>query len=193
MGAGDKQLAGFFKGVLNILSAVLPTLDKQPQAQSPRTAPRPAARRDVTADDDGRTGTAATIEIDPPAAKALRITYAPSRDGDPDAGEIIWTWVPYAENDGRGKDRPVLVIGRQSVERVFAVRLTSKSHEGDRDFLSIGAGPWDSQGRPSWIDIDQLYSVHVDGMRREASELDLPRFTRIAEALQQRYGWVRAY
>lgn len=135
-------------------------------------------------------GSTETIEITPPAPDGLQISYAPNSDGDPDAGEIVWTWVPYAENDGRGKDRPVLVIGRQSRERVFAVRLTSKSHDGDRDFLSIGSGAWDSQGRPSWVDIEQVYSVHVDGMRREASALDLDRFVRVADALQKRYGWV---
>lgn len=130
-----------------------------------------------------------TVEIDPPPASGLRISYAPDRDGDPDAGEIVWTWVPYSERDGRGKDRPVLVIGRQSAERVYAVRLTSRSRDGDRDYLSIGAGPWDAQGRPSWIDIEQLYSVHADGMRREASALDPERFARVAAALGARYGW----
>ena len=130
-----------------------------------------------------------TVEVTPPGPDGLRITYAPNRDGDPDAGEVVWTWVPYAENDGRGKDRPVLVIGRHTAERVYAVRLTSKSHDGDRDYLSIGPGAWDSQGRPSWVDIDQLYSVHTDGMRREAAALDLKRFAVVADALQRRYGW----
>ncbi|GAA5027227.1 type II toxin-antitoxin system PemK/MazF family toxin [Microbacterium fluvii] len=137
----------------------------------------------------GQSGRSATIEIDPSVAGGLRITYAPERDGDPDAGEVVWTWVPYEERDGRGKDRPVLVIGRQNADRVYAVRLTSKSHDGDRDYLPIGSGPWDSQGRPSWVDIEQLYSVHVDGMRREASALDLDAFTRVAAALHRRYGW----
>ncbi len=137
----------------------------------------------------GASGEAATIEIEPPHPDRLRITYAPAADGDPDAGEVVWTWVPYAERDGRGKDRPVLVVGRLSDERVYAVRLTSKSQDGDRDFLPIGPGPWDSKGRPSWVDIDQLYSVHIDGMRREASALDLDRFVRVAEALHRRYGW----
>ncbi|WP_439593337.1 type II toxin-antitoxin system PemK/MazF family toxin [Microbacterium sp.] len=137
----------------------------------------------------GQAGTTETIEIDPPGRNGLQISYAPSMDGDPDAGEVVWTWVPYAEHDGRGKDRPVLVIGRQSADRVYVVRLTSKSHDGDRDFLSIGSGEWDSQGRPSWVDIEQLYSVHVDGMRREASILDLERFVRVADALHRRYGW----
>ena len=137
----------------------------------------------------GRSGDTATIEITPPGRRGLRITYAPDKDGDPDAGEIVWTWVPYAENDGRGKDRPLLVIARQSADRVYAVRLTSKPHDGDRDFLPLGTGDWDSQGRPSWLDIEQLYSVHRDGMRREASALDLDRFVRVADALHRRYGW----
>lgn len=129
------------------------------------------------------------MEVAPPGRGALRITYAPDHDGDPDAGEIIWTWVPYAENDGRGKDRPLLVIARQSADRVYAVRLTSKPHDGDGDFLALGTGEWDAQGRPSWIDIEQLYSVHREGMRREASALDLNRFVRVADALHRRYGW----
>jgi len=145
-----------------------------------RTAPAP---------EGGRSGPTATVEVAPPGRGALRIAYAPDHDGDPDAGEVIWTWVPYAENDGRGKDRPLLVIARQSADRVYAVRLTSKPHDGDRDFLALGTGEWDAQGRPSWIDIEQLYSVHRDGMRREASALDLNRFVRVADALHRRYGW----
>nr|WP_194411789.1 type II toxin-antitoxin system PemK/MazF family toxin [Microbacterium cremeum] len=134
-------------------------------------------------------GDAGTVEVPPPSPDALRITYSPDPDGNPDAGEIVWTWVPYNENDGRGKDRPVLVIARQDEHRVYAVRLTSKAHEGDRDFLAIGTGEWDSRRRPSWVDVEQIYSVHRDGMRREASALDLDRFVRIADVLHRRYGW----
>lgn len=36
-------------------------------------------------------------------------TYSPEMDGDADPGEVVWAWVPYEENDGRGKDRPVVV------------------------------------------------------------------------------------
>lgn len=102
---------------------------------------------------------------------------------------MIWTWVPYEEGDGRGKDRPVLVIGRESADRVYAVRMTSRAHDGDRDFLSIGTGAWDAQGRESWVDVEQLYSVHDTGMRREAAVLSRARFDRVAAALQRRYGW----
>ncbi|MFJ2541668.1 type II toxin-antitoxin system PemK/MazF family toxin [Microbacterium sp. NPDC087589] len=133
-----------------------------------------------------------TVRIDPDRIEQLRISYAPDRDGAPDAGEIIWTWVPYEENDGRGKDRPVLVIGRESADRVYAVRMTSKAHDGDRDYLGIGSGDWDSRGRESWVDIEQLYSVHESGLRREAAVLDRSRYGRVASALARRYGWASA-
>ena len=81
------------------------------------------------------------------------------------------------------------MIGRQSADRVYAVRMTSKAHDGDRDFLTIGTGAWDSQGRESWVDIEQLYSVHEQGLRREAAVLDRARFDRVADALTRRYGW----
>jgi len=158
----------------------------RPSATMTAPAPHTAPERE----EPGRTGTTATVEITPPGRGGLQVTYAPARDGDPDAGEVVWTWVPYTENDGRGKDRPVLVIGRQSADRVYAVRLTSKAHDGDRDFLAIGSGTWDAQGRPSWVDIEQIYSVHNDGLRREAAALDLERFVRVADALHKRYGWV---
>lgn len=166
-------------------------LSRLTQLLRPGRRPAQAARVGEIAVDGrvGSTGTTATVEIVPPAAGALAISYAPNADGDPDAGEIVWTWVPYDENDGRGKDRPVLVIGRQDDERVYAVRLTSKPHDGDRDYLAIGPGRWDSRGRPSWVDVEQIYRVHRDGMRREASVLDLERFSRVADVLHRRYGW----
>ena len=137
----------------------------------------------------GQSGTTATVEVDPETARNVRLEYAPHKDGHPDAGEIVWTWVPYVENDGRGKDRPVLVIARHTADRVYAVKLTSKDKPGRDDRLGIGSGPWDSSGRDSWVDVDQLYSVHHDGLRREAAALDLDRFTRVAAALQARFGW----
>lgn len=181
---------GIVSALLDILLAVV----RSGRGQERNTArDRPHARLRTEGSDaavePGRVAGTETVRVDPDRIRDLRLAYAPDRDGAPDAGEIIWTWVPYEENDGRGKDRPVLVIGRQSGERVYAVRMTSKAHERDRDFLSIGSGGWDSQGRESWVDIEQLYSVHEHGLRREASVLDTKRFGRVAQALQARYGW----
>lgn len=148
-----------------------------------------AARVAPQGADPGRSGATATVQVTPPGRRGVVLTYAPDADGAPDAGEIVWTWVPYEERDGRGKDRPVLVIARQSRDRVYAVRLTSTPHPGSVDHLALGPGEWDSRRRPSWVDLGQLYSVHERGMRREASALDAARFTRVADALQRRYGW----
>ncbi|AZH78634.1 MULTISPECIES: type II toxin-antitoxin system PemK/MazF family toxin [Microbacterium] len=156
---------------------------------------RPSAERTAPAGggaDRGRARGTETLRIDPDRIGDLAVAYAPQRDGAPDAGEIVWTWVPYEEDDGRGKDRPVLVIGRQSADRVYAVRMTSKPHDGERDYLSIGTGGWDSQGRESWVDIEQLYSVHERGLRREAAVLDRRRYDRVSAALGRRYGWTVA-
>ena len=40
-------------------------------------------------------------------------TYSePEQDGEADPGEVVWAWVPFEDDPGQGKDRPVLVIAR---------------------------------------------------------------------------------
>ncbi|MET9512434.1 type II toxin-antitoxin system PemK/MazF family toxin [Streptomyces flavidovirens] len=137
----------------------------------------------------GRRGPAATTEADPRVIGPVRTSYAPDRDGDPDPGEIVWTWVPFEENDGRGKDRPVLVVAREAAGTLLAVRLSSKRHDRDREWAAIGCGPWDAERRESWVDLDRVLRVHESGMRREACALDRPRFDRVVQRLRVRYGW----
>ncbi|MET9883190.1 type II toxin-antitoxin system PemK/MazF family toxin [Streptomyces sp. NPDC006430] len=138
----------------------------------------------------GRDGDTATTEADPQAIGPVRTEYAPDPDGDPDPGEIVWTWVPYEENDGRGKDRPVLVVAREAGGRtLLAVQLSSKRHDGDREWVPIGTGPWDSAGRESWVAVDRVLRVHEAGMRREACALDRRRFQLVVNRLGERYGW----
>src|SRR4051794_4972377 len=61
-------------------------------------------RRPPQADSPGRTGPDRTVEIDPRKVGTVRMSYSPIHDGAPDPGEIVWTWVPFEENDGQGKD-----------------------------------------------------------------------------------------
>ncbi|MET9324788.1 type II toxin-antitoxin system PemK/MazF family toxin [Streptomyces sp. NPDC003038] len=141
-------------------------------------------------EEPGRDGATATTEADPHAIGVVRTSYAPDHDGDPDPGEIVWTWVPYEENDGRGKDRPVLVVAREaSLRTLLAVQLSSKRHDHDREWVPIGTGPWDSAGRESWVDVDRVLRVHESGMRREACALDRGRFQLVIDRLRERYGW----
>ena len=137
----------------------------------------------------GQTGAGATIEVDPRRLRGVRLGYAPARDGEPDPGEIVWTWVPYEENDGRGKDRPVVILAASGAGDYLAVQLTSKAHDADRDFVALGDGAWDAEGRPSWARIDRVFRVRAAGMRREAASLDASRYSLLAEALEARYGW----
>lgn len=155
-------------------------------------APGPGStgvRATGTPDSPGRFGPGATEEAVPHEAGPVRMEYAPDPDGEPDPGEIVWTWVPYRERDGRGKDRPVLVVAREEEGTLLAVQLTSRQRHGDRAWLAIGAGPWDRSGRDSWVGLGRVLRIHASGMRREACALDRERFDRVTLRLRETYGW----
>ncbi|RKE18624.1 type II toxin-antitoxin system PemK/MazF family toxin [Streptomyces sp. TLI_171] len=137
----------------------------------------------------GRFGADATVEVRAERISGVRTEYAPDHDGDPDPGEIVWTWVPYEENDGRGKDRPVLVVAREAGGSLLTVMLSSKGHDHNRDWVPLGAGPWDRTGRDSWVALDRVFRVHDGGMRREACALDRARFNLVIDSLKRRYHW----
>ncbi|WP_345764600.1 type II toxin-antitoxin system PemK/MazF family toxin [Diaminobutyricibacter sp. McL0608] len=137
----------------------------------------------------GQYGASATVEVDPRRVGAVTMSYAPRIDGDADPGEIVWTWVPYQERDGRGKDRPVLVVAAESAGTVLAVQLTSQEHPGRPQYIPIGTGPWDGQRRPSWVNLDRVFRLHQSGMRREASALGEREYAQVRSALVGRYGW----
>lgn len=121
-----------------------------------------------------------------------QLSYSPKPDGVADPGEIVWTWVPFEEDYSQGKDRPVLVVGRNG-NRLLALMLTSKDHTGDRrgdnDYIDIGAGPWDKQGRPSEVKLDRVLQVSEADLRREGAVLDRKRFSLVADGLRRRHGW----
>src|SRR6201992_3022247 len=104
----------------------------------------------------GEFGPDATVEVDPHRIGPVRMTYSPRADGAPDPGEVVWTWVPFEENDGRGKDRPVLVVAAESAGAYLAVQLTSKDHDGEGDFVAIGVGPGGGGPPPSGGNRDRV-------------------------------------
>ena len=57
----------------------------------------------------GEFGPDATVEVDPHRIGSIRTSYSPRTDGAPDPGEVVWTWVPFEENDGRGKRAPAVL------------------------------------------------------------------------------------
>jgi hypothetical protein len=172
---------------LSQLTAALRAVLAPKKAGAP-TRPTPVRPGTGPAVSPGQGGSSATAEVDPGRIGKVRMTYSPSRDGAPDPGEIVWTWVPFEERDGRGKDRPVLVVAAEPAGTFLAVQLTSKAHQG-ADFVPIGSGAWDSAGRPSWVNIDRVFRVHTAGMRRETAGLPAPTFATVESRLRQRYGW----
>lgn len=110
--------------------------------------------------------------------------YAPESDGEPDPGEIVWTWVSFEENETVGKDRPVAVIGRTTDGRLAAVMLSSRAHDKEPGWFALGSGPWDPQGRASWVRTNRILALHVHSMRREGAILDRANFERLASAMR---------
>ncbi len=148
-----------------------------------------ATDNDPFADSPGRFGPTATVEVEPFEIGRVHTTYAPNHDGDPDPGEIVWTWVPFEEHDGRGKDRPVLIVAREQAGSLLAVQLTSKRHDRTTDFVDVGSGPWDREGRESWVNLERVVRVYEDGMRREACAMQKHHFDAVVERLCSRYDW----
>lgn len=118
----------------------------------------------------------------------LHPEYSPRRDGDPDPGEVVWAWVPFEEDPSQGKDRPIVVIGRDADDHdiLVALMLSSKTHDGDRDWLSVGAGDWDPDHRESWVRLDRPLAVTEGGVRREGAVLPKQQFLAVVEAAGRR-------
>jgi hypothetical protein len=121
----------------------------------------------------------------------VHIAYDPHPDGEPDPGEVVWTWVPYEDDPQQGKDRPVLLIARDG-DRLIALPMTSKDHDRDqrqenrdgRFWFDLGSGPWDPAGRPSEVRLDRLLVVDPADVRREGAVLDETRFDAVAAAVR---------
>ncbi|MEZ0163710.1 type II toxin-antitoxin system PemK/MazF family toxin [Kineococcus sp. LSe6-4] len=178
------MLARLLRAGLRVLTGEL-----ERQLAAPRTAPptpehapdRPRPRRGRGARDaePGR----------------VRLEYAPRTDGRPDPGEVVWAWVPFEEDDGRGKDRPVLVVGRDG-DGLVGFMMTSKDHvagagRGDhgRVWVDVGTGAWDRQRRPSEVRLDRVLRVAPRDVRREGAALDRERFEEVADRARRLHGW----
>ena len=119
------------------------------------------------------------------------LAYAPRPDGQPDPGEIVWTWVPFEEDHRQGKDRPVLLVGHDGAW-LLALMLTSKDHDRDhaqeaqqgRHWQDIGSGAWDGRGRPSEVRVDRILRVDPTAVRREGAVLDRATFEQVADAVR---------
>jgi hypothetical protein len=121
--------------------------------------------------------------------RGRRLVYAPHLDGAADPGEVVWTWVPYEDEPAQGKDRPVLVVGREGKLLLGLMLSSQPERDGQRHWFSLGPGAWDREARPSWVRLDRVLEVDEDGIRREGAVLDRQRFDVVAQELRRDYGW----
>ena len=121
-------------------------------------------------------------------------SYSPELDGLPDPGEVVWTWVPYEDDPAQGKDRPVIVLGRDSGGALLlCLQLTSKDHDRDaeqeaswgRYWMDVGTGAWDAERRPSEVRLDRLLRLAEAGVRREGAILDRAVFDAVVAAARK--------
>jgi len=117
-------------------------------------------------------------------ATGTSVEYSPDVDGDADPGEVVWTWVPYEDDPSKGKDRPVVIIGRTGSD-LAGVPLTSK--DKGRSTVAVGTGGWDPTGRPSYAKVDQLLVVSERDVRREGSVLDRRRFDAVVSGVGEHH------
>ncbi|OFN74809.1 phage tail protein [Rothia sp. HMSC071B01] len=162
-------------------SAPKPSAPKPSSAKS--SAPKPSAPAPTVASDSS--------DYPGDYRDMINFEYSPSLDGDADPGEIVWTWVPFEEDHSQGKDRPVLLVGRDG-EYLLALMMTSKDHNNrehaDSNYLDIGSGPWDPQGRASEVKLNRVIRVRPDTMRREGAIMPEDTFRLIERAWTRHNG-----
>ncbi|MEU7069636.1 type II toxin-antitoxin system PemK/MazF family toxin [Streptomyces narbonensis] len=94
---------------------------------------------------------------------------APSRL--PRAGEIWWADVPFEDGPG-SKDRPCLVLTVRG-DSALVAKITSRYHDERPGVIALPPGAvGDAQGRPSFLETDELRDVPVRDFRRRAGTAD---------------------
>jgi hypothetical protein len=125
----------------------------------------------------------------------MTTSYSPHADGRPDPGEVVWAWVAYEDDPQQGKDRPVLVVGRDGDE-LLCLMLTSKDHDRDaedearhgRYWMDVGSGDWDRERRPSEVRLDRLLRMTERDVRREGAAMGREMFEQVIVAARDHHA-----
>ncbi|MET7753988.1 type II toxin-antitoxin system PemK/MazF family toxin [Streptomyces sp. NPDC005389] len=104
-----------------------------------------------------------------PPARPTGPRKAPPRS--PRAAEIWWADVPFEDGPG-SKDRPCLVLSVRG-DSALVAKITSRYHDERPGVIALPPGAvGDAQGRPSFLETDELREVPVSEFRRKAGMAD---------------------
>ncbi|MFE2583683.1 type II toxin-antitoxin system PemK/MazF family toxin [Streptomyces sp. NPDC059378] len=95
------------------------------------------------------------------------------------AGQVWWAEVPFEEDDGTSKDRPVIIrsVHSGSVEAFY---VTSKDKDDRPGFTRLEcASTWDAQGRQSWAEYIRTRTISLADLRRRGGTLPHQEFSRL--------------
>ncbi|WP_329217770.1 type II toxin-antitoxin system PemK/MazF family toxin [Streptomyces sp. NBC_01485] len=107
----------------------------------------------------------------PPGRGPGRSTQKYGLAGHPQPAEIWWANVPFEDGPGT-KDRPCLVLMVRG-DRVTVAKITSKYHDERAGVIPLPPGAvGDAQGRPSFLETDELRQVRVRDFRRRVGVVD---------------------
>ncbi|MEV4425202.1 type II toxin-antitoxin system PemK/MazF family toxin [Streptomyces sp. R-07] len=108
-----------------------------------------------------------------PTARPQRRPEGPRRapGRPPRAAEIWWADVPFEDGPG-SKDRPCLVLVVRG-DSALVAKITSKYHDERPGVIALPPGAvGDAQGRPSFLETDELREVPMGDFRRRVGEAD---------------------
>lgn len=127
----------------------------------------------------------------------IMTTAVPSPPAEIAAGGVLLVGHPSPHDlagigpaiEVRGKDRPVLVVGRDRSVLLGLLVSSQERHAADRDWVGIGSGAWDYEGRESWVRLDRVLDVPEESIRREGAILEREVFDVVAARLRADYAW----
>ncbi|MDO4908816.1 MAG: hypothetical protein Q3962_03065 [Corynebacterium sp.] len=114
----------------------------------------------------------------------LAMYYAPTMDGQAEPGEVVWIKV-----DNNQEERAILVVGRTKRALLGQLISPNSEHVGEKNWMDIGSGPWDSKGRTCWLRLDKIIEISECGVRRQGAIMPQNGFDRISARMRSDYGW----
>ncbi|MFJ9018367.1 type II toxin-antitoxin system PemK/MazF family toxin [Streptomyces sp. NPDC102259] len=107
----------------------------------------------------------------PPGRPSGRSTRGRGSADRPRPAEIWWADVPFEDGPG-AKDRPCLVLMVRG-DRATVAKITSKYHDERAGVIPLPPGAvGDAQGRPSFLETDELRQIRMRDFRRRVGVVD---------------------